>query len=151
MIYAQVVLIASTLATTVMGFPSTPSKARIVSRAEVSQSYDYIVVGGGTSGLTVADRLTENPRSTCGYQPTGANNLSTLTETVLVIETGQLDEGEDAFRIPVILDFGPGPAKYYYNLTSIPQLASGNRTFPLEAGCIVGGGSAINSMFFDRG
>lgn len=26
-------------------------------------SYDFIVVGGGTSGLTVADRLTENPES----------------------------------------------------------------------------------------
>lgn len=27
-------------------------------------SYDYIIVGGGTSGLTVANRLTENGKST---------------------------------------------------------------------------------------
>ena len=63
MIYHRVVLIACTLATAVIGFPSTLSKAQIVSRAELSQSYDYIVIGGGTSGLTVADRLTEDTRS----------------------------------------------------------------------------------------
>jgi hypothetical protein len=29
-------------------------------RAPLNQTYDYIIVGGGTSGLTVANRLTEN-------------------------------------------------------------------------------------------
>lgn len=28
---------------------------------EVEETYDYVIIGGGTSGLTVADRLTENP------------------------------------------------------------------------------------------
>jgi len=28
--------------------------------APLNQTYDYIIVGGGTSGLTVANRLTEN-------------------------------------------------------------------------------------------
>ena len=35
--------------------------------ALLSESYDYIVVGGGTSGLTVANRLTENGKRT--YAP----------------------------------------------------------------------------------
>lgn len=149
MIYHRVVLIACTLATTVLGFPSTPSKARIVSRAELSQSYDYIVVGGGTSGLTVADRLTENPRSAYFYSLAITIVLPFLTETVLVIESGQLDDGGESFRIPAAS--GNAPPEYYYNLTSIPQPASGNRTFGLQAGFVVGGGTAVNGMFFDRG
>lgn len=28
---------------------------------EVEKVYDYVIIGAGTSGLTVADRLTENP------------------------------------------------------------------------------------------
>ena len=30
------------------------------SRQDLAQTYDYIVIGGGTAGLTVADRLTED-------------------------------------------------------------------------------------------
>lgn len=40
---------------------------------DVEEQYDYIVVGGGTAGLTVADRLSEDGKS-----------------TVLVVEYGQL-------------------------------------------------------------
>jgi hypothetical protein len=36
--------------------------ARIVGRdVALDASYDFVIIGGGTSGLTVADRLTENP------------------------------------------------------------------------------------------
>lgn len=36
--------------------------ARVVDAQTASQTqYDFIIAGGGTSGLTVADRLTENP------------------------------------------------------------------------------------------
>ena len=39
--------------------------AQIVGRdTALSLSYDFLVIGGGTSGLTVADRLTESPEST---------------------------------------------------------------------------------------
>lgn len=40
-------------------------RAVLVDRtADLKAEYDYVVVGGGTSGLTVANRLTENPKST---------------------------------------------------------------------------------------
>ena len=32
--------------------------------ANLKPDYDYVIIGGGTSGLTVANRLTENPKST---------------------------------------------------------------------------------------
>ncbi|KIM21071.1 GMC oxidoreductase [Serendipita vermifera MAFF 305830] len=132
MLSAQFFVAASVLTTVVLGLPSTPLRARIVSEQDITRSYDYVVVGGGTAGLTVADRLTENPR-----------------KTVLVIESGQLDEREDAFLVPHSI--GTAPPKYFYNLTSIPQSAGENRTFFVQAGCVVGGGSAVNGMFFDRG
>jgi choline dehydrogenase-like flavoprotein len=38
-----------------------------------------------------------------------------------------------------------------YNLTYVPQVGLNGRAGPVAAGAIVGGGSAVNGMFFDRG
>lgn len=58
------------------GIPQGWKNANVVRQAdEIPQEYDYIVVGAGTSGLTVADRLTEDGIT-----------------TVLVIEHGDLSE-----------------------------------------------------------
>lgn len=106
--------------------------ARIVGRdASLRGSYDFVIVGGGTSGLTVADRLTEADVS------------------VLVIEYGPLDKHEDQVLVPGLLDLDNTP--YWYNLTSTPQEGLNNRTFQVPAAAVVGGGTVINGMFFDRG
>jgi choline dehydrogenase-like flavoprotein len=44
----------------------------------------------------------------------------------------------------------PAP-QFMYNLTSVPQVNVNNRTFPVANGAVVGGGSAVNGQFFDRG
>lgn len=42
-----------------------PQHASLVSRQDASlTNYDFVIAGGGISGLTVADRLTEDPNGT---------------------------------------------------------------------------------------
>lgn len=44
--------------------PNAASRAQHFTRLEdIEGSYDYVIIGGGTSGLTVADRLTEDGKS----------------------------------------------------------------------------------------
>ncbi|KAF2464125.1 choline dehydrogenase [Lindgomyces ingoldianus] len=103
------------------------------SLSEVASSYDYIIVGGGTSGLTVADRLTEDS-----------------TKTVLVVEFGPIVDNDTSLVMPS--KGGSGfPTQYMYNITSLPQTNLSGRTSSVPASAILGGGSAINAMFFDRG
>lgn len=57
-----------------VAYPRGVERSKVLASArDVGDSYDYVVVGGGTAGLTVADRLTEDGKT-----------------TVLVIEYGEL-------------------------------------------------------------
>jgi hypothetical protein len=64
--------------------PRSIAHSKVVARAEeLLPEYDYIVIGGGTSGLTVADRLTENGKrtlpTTCESLTLDSNRLQTLS------------------------------------------------------------------------
>ncbi|PVH77666.1 GMC oxidoreductase [Cadophora sp. DSE1049] len=105
--------------------------ARIVdSKTASNTSYDFIIVGAGIGGLTVADRLTEDPNT-----------------SVLVVEYGPFDKGEDSVLVPG--SYFPVPY-FWPNIFSTPQRGLNNSTYFVPMGRVVGGGSTINAMFFHR-
>lgn len=125
---------------------------------QLNDIYDYIIVGGGTSGLTVADRLTEDGTSKLSPLQSPhphAHKIKIHTnpplpkpESILIIEYGSLEPNPNIL-LPAtgLTDFSTD----MYNYTSIPQPGLNNQTAILRAGASVGDGSAVNSMFFDRG
>jgi len=71
----------------------------------VSQSYEYIIVGGGTAGLCVAARLSENPNV-----------------TVAVIEGGANMMDDTNVSTPALYPALIGREKYDWCFTSVPQV-----------------------------
>ncbi|CAE6474978.1 unnamed protein product [Rhizoctonia solani] len=98
-----------------------------------SQAFDYVVVGGGTAGLAVAARLSDNPKVTVG-----------------VIEAGPYYENDPLIDTPGLASQLQGNAKYDWMFKSIPQTYANNRVLPLPRGKALGGSSAINAMALDR-
>ncbi|KAI0941000.1 hypothetical protein AcV7_003223 [Taiwanofungus camphoratus] len=110
-------------------------RRNIVYNGQIADSYDFVIVGGGTSGLVLASRLSEDANT-----------------TVLVLEAG--DTG-DAVSASINI---PGDA-YYSSLldtsydwayTTAPQPQANNRALPWPRGKVLGGSSAINGMYLVR-
>jgi choline dehydrogenase len=97
-----------------------------------STIYDYIVVGAGSAGSVLANRLSADPK----YK-------------VLVLEAGR--ESHPWSRVPV------GFAKLIENpaanwlYSSEPDAGTGQRRIPVPRGKLLGGSSSINGMVFVRG
>ncbi|KAG8689296.1 hypothetical protein FRC11_003307 [Ceratobasidium sp. 423] len=98
-----------------------------------SKPFDYVIIGGGTAGLTLAARLSENPNTTVG-----------------VIESGEYLPDDPLINTPSSAFSIPGNAKYDWLFKSVPQANVNNRVLDLPRGKILGGSSAINVMVFDR-
>ncbi|KAK8051484.1 choline dehydrogenase-like protein [Apiospora rasikravindrae] len=99
----------------------------------IKESYDYIVIGGGTSGLVVANRLSEDPN-----------------KSVLVLEHGYINDSPNT-KIPRAVAKFPNLGIDTWNVTSAPLENVGNIRTTVQMADVVGGGSVINGMFADRG
>ena len=97
--------------------------------------YDYIIVGGGSAGAVLTNRLSENP----------ANK-------VLVLEAGRPDYKWD-FRIhmPAALTYLLTGTNYNWGYSSDPEPYMNNRRIAQPRGKVLGGSSCINGMIWIRG
>jgi choline dehydrogenase len=98
-------------------------------------SYDYVIVGGGSAGCALANRLTEDP--------------GTL---VLVLEAGRPDYVWDVYiHMPAALSFPIGNRFYDWKYESEPEPNMHGRRIYHARGKVLGGSSSINGMIFQRG
>src|SRR6187551_3846018 len=98
-------------------------------------SYDYVIVGGGSAGSALANRLSADPSS-----------------SVLVLEAGRNDSSWDVFiHMPAALPFPIGSLFYDWKYETEPEPEMKGRRIYHARGKVLGGSSSINGMIFQRG
>ncbi|CAG8976797.1 hypothetical protein HYALB_00012041 [Hymenoscyphus albidus] len=100
----------------------------------LEQDFDFVVVGGGTAGLTVAARLSENPDVQIG-----------------VLEAGQDHFGDPLVLMPAAYPKMIGDGRYDWKFRTVPQVYSHGKSIEWSRGKGLGGSSAINYQMYNRG
>ncbi|KAG8162847.1 hypothetical protein KVR01_007325 [Diaporthe batatas] len=88
---------------------------------------DFVIVGGGLSGLVVASRLSENPNV-----------------TVVVIEAGLDRRGDPRIDTPGLMTTLYDDPAYDWKHITVPQSTANNRQISWPRGKVLGGTSAMN-------
>jgi choline dehydrogenase len=97
--------------------------------------FDYVIVGGGSAGSALANRLSADPGT-----------------RVLVLEAGAPEHRWDPItQMPAALGFTVGNPRYDWCYTTEPEPLMQNRRMRQPRGKILGGSSTINGMMYQRG
>ncbi|MGN6415558.1 choline dehydrogenase [Flexivirga sp.] len=101
----------------------------------MKQSYDYVIVGGGSAGSALANRLSAD-----------------ASTSVLVLEAGRSDFALDPLiHMPAALMFPAGNPLYDWAYETEPEPFMNGRRVAHARGKVLGGSSSINGMIFQRG
>ncbi len=99
----------------------------------MSQDFDYIIIGAGSAGCVLANRLSEDP--TC---------------RVLVIEFGGSDKSL-FIQMPTALSIPMNGTKYNWKYMTLPEPGLDGRQVHCPRGKVLGGSSSINGLVYMRG
>jgi choline dehydrogenase len=98
-----------------------------------ADTFDYVIVGAGSAGCVLADRLTEDGR-----------------DTVLVLEYGGSDRSL-WIQMPSALNIPMNMARYDWRYYTEPEPNLNNRRLHTPRGKVLGGSSSINGLVYVRG
>ncbi len=97
------------------------------------EEFDYVIIGAGSAGCVLADRLSEDGRN-----------------SVLVLEYGGSDRSI-FIQMPTALSIPMNMPRYNWGFQSEPEPHLGGRRIATPRGKVLGGSSSINGMVYVRG
>src|SRR5918994_857912 len=141
---AEALVAATSPAAAVMAAKTRPVRTVVlllggISSCDISHAvrdrYDFVIVGGGSAGSVLANRLSADPST-----------------SVLVLEAGRPDSLWDVFiHMPAALAFPIGSRFYDWRYESEPEPHMHGRRIYHARGKVLGGSSSVNGVIFERG